>query len=88
MRIKRGRFYINSDSRCYWITEEFKPEGKKAKKDLSEKRVTGYFRDLEDCYKDFVDKRISGSEAKTMTKLMEDIGKLKEEVKELMRDED
>lgn len=87
MRIKRGRFYINSDSRCYWITEEFTPSGKKAKKDTSERRVTGYFGKLEDCYKDFVNKEISSSEAHTMTKLMEDIEKAKADLLELINDE-
>lgn len=70
MKIQIGeRIYPNSDSQCYWITQEKEVKrGNNAGK-LTEKRITGYFRNLTDLLSDIPERKIRECDAETMKEL-------------------
>lgn len=70
MKLQIGeRIYLNSDSQCYWITQEVEiKKGKNAGK-FTEKRITGYFRNLTDLLSDIPERKIRECDAETMKEL-------------------
>lgn len=53
MKLQIGdRIYLNSDSQCYWLTQEVKVKKGKSAGKFTEKRITGYFRNLTDLLSD------------------------------------
>lgn len=70
MKIQIGeRIYLNSDSQCYWITQEKEVKrGNNAGK-LTEKRITGYFRNLTDLLSGIPERKIRECDAETMKEL-------------------
>lgn len=70
MKIQIGdRIYLNSDSQSYWITQEVEiKKGKNAGK-FTEKRITGYFRNITDLLSDIPERKIRECDAETIEEL-------------------
>ena len=73
MKIKIGKYYINSDKRNWWITEEYKREKSKYADKVEEKRVTGYCWTLDKCIQSFAERQIGGSDANTVLQFLETV---------------
>lgn len=86
MKIKRGRFTLMSDRYCYWLYESKTTE--KGKHETWDKNVCGYHNDINRLLKAFVDVKIRDSEATSMKKLIEDIKKLRDDLRTLIDKED
>lgn len=70
MKIQIGeRIYLNSDSQCYWITQEKEVKRGNNVGKLTEKRITGYFRNLTDLLSDIPERKIRECDAETMKEL-------------------
>ena len=82
MKIKLGKkYYLNSDSLCYWITEEIQPSSKSKTQKVYERRCSGYVSTFEEAVDSFIDKKILALEVTSYTKLVSEINKLKREVR-------
>ena len=82
MRIRLGKkYWLNSDSQCYWITKDEKITKGKNKGDTSETLCSGYTATFEQCVDTFIDKQIKKAEINDFTKLVKEIEKLKKEVR-------
>lgn len=78
MKIKLDdKHWLNSDRYSYWITALVETENKKP----YERRVSGYQPTFGQAVESFIDYFVSESQAKSITKLSEDIRKLKAEVR-------
>lgn len=85
MKIQIGeRIYLNSDSQCYWITQEVEiKKGKNAGK-FTEKRITGYFRNLTDLLSDIPERKIRECDAETMKELKDVVSSTESLVREII----
>lgn len=85
MKIQIGeRIYLNSDSQCYWITQEKEVKrGNNAGK-LTEKRITGYFRNLTDLLSDIPERKIRECDAETMKELKDIVSRTESLVREII----
>lgn len=79
MKIKFGKFILNSDDRNWWITEEH--ETKSGKTD--ERMITGYCYTFEKALQTFIERRSGSTEATTFAELLEALENLFEDVKAL-----
>ncbi len=78
MEIKRGKYYLRSDTACCWIDEEYISEktGKKVTKNIS-----GYYPNFRMLAETGLPSHlIRSSEAKSMKKLVEDVKKMEEKI--------
>lgn len=84
MKIQIGeRIYLDSDSQCYWITQEKEVKrGNNAGK-LTEKPITGYFRNLTDLLSDIPDRKIRECDAETMKDLKDIVSHAESLVREI-----
>lgn len=73
--------WLNSDVYCYWITCLVTPGKDSRKKKPYEVRVSGYLPTFEQAVESYIDGRINSSMATNLSKLKEDIRKLKDEVR-------
>lgn len=79
MKIKLdGKYTLNSDPYCYWITQTIKSE--KSGKEY-ERVVSGYHSNANDVINSFIDKKIRGSEVDNLKKLYKEVEDLKKQVK-------
>lgn len=77
MKIKLDdKHYINSDSQCYWISVEVKPENSKP----YEKNVSGYCRTFNEAVNSFIESHIRCAEVDDFKSLVETIDDLKRTV--------
>ena len=85
MKIQIGeRIYLNSDSQSYWITEErITQKGKNAGK-VTEKRVTGYYRNIKDVIADIPERKIRECDAKDLDELKTLVSRVERLVREIM----
>lgn len=85
MKIQIGeRIYLNSDSQCYWITQEKEVKrGNNAGK-LTEKRITGYFRNLTDLLSDIPERKIRECDAETIKELKDVVFRTESLVREII----
>lgn len=85
MKIQIGeRIYLNSDSQCYWITQEKEVKrGNNAGK-LTEKRITGYFRNLTDLLSDIPERKIRECDAETIKELKDVVSSTESLVREIV----
>lgn len=78
MKIKLDeKHYLNSDKYCCYITCLCKTESGKT----AERRVSGYYTTFEQCVESYINQKVLGSTAGSMTALKADIVKLKKEVR-------
>lgn len=64
-KIKVGKYTLNIDRYCMWITEQKVSENGKER----EERVTGYFRNLDDLLEDFI-KKSKAKDCSTMAEVI------------------
>lgn len=85
MKIQIGeRIYLNSDSQSYWITQEVEiKKGKNAGK-FTEKRITGYFRNLTYLLSDIPERKIRECDAETMKELKDIVSRTESLVREII----
>lgn len=82
MRIKLDdKYYLNSDKFCYWITCEYEIEKGKNAGQVYERRVSGYTATLEQAVDSYINSHVRSLEVEKITKLAEEIKKLKRTVK-------
>lgn len=81
MRIKAGKYIINSDAYSMWIDEEY--ESKTGK--TATKRIAGYSNDVSHLLNDFRSKKINGSDARTMDELLMTMKNALDEAEELLK---
>lgn len=84
MKIRIGEgIYLNSDSQCYWITQEKEVKrGNNAGK-FTEKRITGYFRNLTELLSDIPERKIRECDAETMKELKGVVSRTESLVREI-----
>ena len=85
MKIQIGdRIYLNSDSQSYWITQEKEVKrGNNAGK-FTEKRITGYFRNLTDLLSDIPERKIRECDAETIEELKDVVSRTESLVREII----
>lgn len=80
------KFKLQRDRHCMWI-DELKPSQKRdGTPTLAWCRVTGYFRNYEDLFEDFAEKRFKTAEASTAKKLLSEMAKIEKETKALVKE--
>lgn len=85
MKIQIGeRIYLNSDSQCYWITQEKEVKRGSNAGRLTEKRITGYFRNITDLLSDIPDRKIRECDAETMKELKDIVSRTESLVREII----
>ena len=85
MKIQIGeRIYLNSDSQCYWITQEKEVKRGSNAGRLTEKRITGYFRNITDLLSDIPERKIRECDAETMKELKDIVSRTESLVREII----
>lgn len=84
-RIELGeRIYLNWDNQCYWLTQEGEvKKGKNAGK-FTEKRITGYFRNLTDLLSDIPERKLRECDAETIEELKGVVSRTESLVREII----
>lgn len=75
MQIKIGRYILNADGQCYWIDEEYMGKDAKGNEKLQARRVTGYFRRIEQLAADFPERKVRNIEAASVKELLDQLAK-------------
>lgn len=83
MKMKVGKYTINSDKWCWWIEEEYEVSKGKTKGSIKTRNVTGYCQTFEKCLNSFAERRIGESEATTLLELLNALNRVFEDVKAL-----
>lgn len=76
MRIEVGKYILESDSYCMWISEMRETKdprtGKKTGK-FTRVRVAGYCENIEELCEDFLERRTRSSDAESLKEILKDI---------------
>lgn len=84
MRIKiADKHYLNSDAQCYWISQEVEVKKGNNKGNLTEKRVSGYYRQLTELFANFAEAKIRSSDAETITELKQAVKDTEKVIREM-----
>ena len=71
MKIKVGKFTLNSDQWCLWISEEYEVTNEKTgRKNKRERKVAGYSNDYKKLLRSFCEHRHKAAEAETVKELV------------------
>ncbi len=81
MKIKVGKYIINSDKWCWWIEEEYEVTKGKTKGETKTRNVTGYCHTFEKCLNSLIERRIGESEATTLIELLNVLQSVFEDIK-------
>ena len=73
MKIQVGKYTINSDQFCLWITQPKTAKKKDGTEYESEERVAGYSANFQQLLDSFASRKIRGSEARTAEQLLKDL---------------
>lgn len=76
MKIQVGKYIINSDSRNWWIEEEYAVTKGDTKGKIKIRNITGYCWTFEKCLQTFRERTLGASEATTLTQLLEALQRL------------
>ena len=71
MKIQVGKYIINSDSRNWWIEEEYEVTKGDTKGKIKIRNITGYCWTFERCLKNFRERTLGESGATTLLELLE-----------------
>mgnify|MGYP001172763245 CR=1 FL=1 len=82
MKIEVGKYTINSDDCCLWITERVKTKDG-SKTEHVEKKVAGYSPNAEMLLDSFVNHKSRGSSAREVQKYLTDMAKVERDCKRL-----
>lgn len=82
MQIKKGKYTLNSDKSCYWISEI------KTSKQGTEYEVvvSGYHRKMADLVDSFIEGAVRTSEAEDIKTLLDEINEAVKVAKDLVRE--
>lgn len=72
---------MNSDKFCYWITCEYEVKEGKNAGEVYKRRVSGYTPTFEQAVDSYINSHVRSLEAEKITKLADEIKKLKKTVK-------
>lgn len=72
VKTKDSEFVLASDPMQYWIEEWVAPHTTESGKEVEGyyKRITGYYTKYSDLYKDFLEKRLKGSNAQSFNEAL------------------
>lgn len=85
MKIQIGdRIYLNSDSQSYWITQEVEIKKGKNVGKFTEKRITGYFRNITDLLSDIPERKIRECDEETIEELKDVVSRTESLVREIV----
>lgn len=85
MEVKIGKYTLKSDYLSAWIEEEFVIQEGKNKGKTTQRRVTGYFRDLGLLLDDFIDTKAKDNDAEDMTQALAEIETALKDAKKIAR---
>ena len=81
MKIRLGeKHWLNSDSQCYWISQDIVIEKGNNAGSVVERRVSGYTRTFEEAVDSFIEGHVRGVEINDYNSLVETIETLKRTV--------
>lgn len=80
MKIRVGKYTLESDRYCMWITEEYEGEDKDGKVKMQNKRVAGYSTSFPLLMRSFAQNKALESDATTMGKLIKDLSEVYEDM--------
>jgi hypothetical protein len=82
MQIKKGKYILNSDKSCYWVSEiKTRKQGKEY-----EVIVSGYHRKIADLADSFIEGAVRGSEAEDIKTLVSEINNAVQVAQDLVRE--
>lgn len=82
MQIKKGKYILNSDKSCYWVSEiKTSKQGKEY-----EVIVSGYHRKIADLADSFIEGTVRGSEAEDIKTLVNEINNAVQVAQDLVRE--
>lgn len=85
MRIRIGdHIILNSDSQSYWITQEVMVKKGKTAGSYTEKRITGYYRNLTDVLADIPERKLRECDAESMQELKDVVARSEDLVREIV----
>ena len=85
MKIQVGKYTLNSDSYCMWITEEREINKGKNKGNVRNKRMSGYARTFRFLLNSFVSKKVMGSDAESLEDLLKLLEQIMADIEEVNR---
>lgn len=81
MKIYLGNnYYLNSDTQCFWITQEYEAKRKNGNTYLNQRVVSGYHRNFRDAIISCVENRIRSLEVTELLTLAESVENLKKDI--------
>lgn len=83
MKIKFGKFILNSDRLNYWIEEEYEIEKGKNKGKTELRNVTGWCNSFEKCRNSFIERRMGEDGATALLEVLDGFKSLFEDLKAL-----
>lgn len=84
MRIECGNYILMTDSCCnIWIEEKYMGKDKEDNPKEYTKRITGYLHDFSSLTKDFLNKKLCGSDAENMVDVLNELNIAKKEIDEI-----
>lgn len=83
MKIKFGKFILNSDRLNWWINEEYEIEKGKNKGKTELRNVTGWCNSFEKCRNSFIERRIGENGATALLEVLDSLNSLFEDLKAL-----
>lgn len=82
MQIKKGKYILNSDKSCYWVSEiKTSKQGKEY-----EVIASGYHRKIADLADSFIEGAVRGSEVEDIKTLVSEINKAVQVAQDLVRE--
>ena len=85
MNLDCGKYIIKSDPMNLWIEEKYAVKTGKNAGQESTKVITGYHSTFSGLLESFMLRKIRGSEAETVQQLLEDMRKVENDLKELIK---
>lgn len=76
MELNFEPYTLHSDGQCFWITKAYKQKNGKT----AEKRITGYFRTIEQCMDDLSEHIMRESEATELVTVLKELKDTKKNV--------
>lgn len=83
MKIKFGKFILNSDKLSWWIEEEYEIKKGKNKGKTELRNVTGWCNSFEKCRNSFIERRIGENGATALLEVLDGFSSLFEDLKAL-----
>lgn len=83
MKIKVGKYTINSNKWSWWVEEEYEVSKGKTKGSIQTRNVTGFCTSFEKCRNSFAERRIGEDGATNLLELLDALNRVFEDMKAL-----